>query len=84
MGAHEFIRSIARARRGFPVPGAPAWMGSGPMGTLEALAFEIALNHEDERRAMSGQLAILEAPWRDAERIAAIADRLPDDPPATA
>ena len=64
--------------------------GNGVTATLtnaaEAVADkakEIAFNDEDERRAMSGQLAILEAAWRDAEGIAAIADRLPDDPPSS-
>jgi hypothetical protein len=45
----------------------------------EALALEMALNEEDERRAMEGELAALEAAWREAEEIAAIADRLPFD-----
>ncbi|HET6764554.1 MAG TPA: hypothetical protein VFH27_12810 [Longimicrobiaceae bacterium] len=42
------------------------------------LALEIALNDEEERRAMNGELAMLEAAWREAEGIAVIADRLPD------
>ncbi len=41
-----------------------------------ALALEIALHEEQERRAMEGELSILEAAWRDAEEIAGIADRL--------
>lgn len=45
----------------------------------DALAFEMALNEENERRAMEGELAALEAAWREAEEIAAIADRLPFD-----
>ncbi|MBB4636822.1 hypothetical protein [Longimicrobium terrae] len=44
----------------------------------ERLAFEMALNEESERRAMDGELAALEAMWREAEQIADIADRLPD------
>jgi hypothetical protein len=43
----------------------------------EALAFEMALNEEVERRALEGELAGLEAAWREAEEIAAIADALP-------
>jgi hypothetical protein len=46
-----------------------------------SLALEIALHEETERRAMAGELAMLEAMWRDAEEIAAIADRLPELPP---
>jgi hypothetical protein len=45
-----------------------------------ALALEMALHEEQERRAMEGELSILEAAWRDAEPIAAIADRLALDP----
>ncbi|MET0396498.1 MAG: hypothetical protein ABW277_06730 [Longimicrobiaceae bacterium] len=40
------------------------------------LALEMAAHEEAERRAMRGELAALEREWRDAERIAAIADRL--------
>ena len=47
------------------------------------LALEMALHEEQERRALEGELALLEAAWREAEEIAAIADALPDDPPPT-
>ena len=40
------------------------------------LALEMALHEDTERRAMEGELAILEAAWREAEEIAAIADNL--------
>jgi hypothetical protein len=46
----------------------------------DKLALEIALAEETERRALEGELAALEAAWREAEEIAAIADTLPDDP----
>ncbi len=46
----------------------------------EALALEMALHEESERRALEGELAALEAAWREAEEIAQIADALPDDP----
>jgi hypothetical protein len=42
------------------------------------VALEMALHEEQERRAMDGELAELEAMWREAEEIAAIADALPD------
>jgi hypothetical protein len=45
-----------------------------------AVALEMVLHEETERRAMEGELAALEAAWRQAEEIAAIADRLPDVP----
>lgn len=41
-----------------------------------ALALEMALNEEAERRALEGELAALLAAWKHAEEIAAIADSL--------
>ena len=38
------------------------------------LALEMAAHEEQERRALEGELAILEAAWRDAEEVAKIAD----------
>jgi hypothetical protein len=52
------------------------------LGTHDALALEIALNEDAERRALEGELAALEAAWREAEEIAHIADALPGEPPA--
>lgn len=40
------------------------------------LALEMAGHEDSERRALEGELALLEAAWREAEEIAAIADRL--------
>jgi hypothetical protein len=40
----------------------------------------MALHEETERRALDGELAMLEGMWREAEAIASIADRLPDEP----
>ena len=40
------------------------------------LALEMALHEEQERRALEGELWVLEQAWREAEEIAAIADRL--------
>ncbi|HEU4885782.1 MAG TPA: hypothetical protein VFT45_26335 [Longimicrobium sp.] len=50
-----------------------------PVGNL---ALEMALHEETERRALDGELAMLEGMWRQAEEIAAIADRLPEIPAA--
>lgn len=47
----------------------------GLTGT-ERLALEIAMNEDAERQAMQGELQALEEAWRDAEEIAAIADRM--------
>ena len=44
-----------------------------------ALALEMALHEESERRALEGELALLESAWREAEEIAAIADKLAGD-----
>ena len=40
------------------------------------LALEMALHEEQERRALAGELLTLEAAWREAEEVAAIADGL--------
>jgi hypothetical protein len=69
------LRKMARENRCFIK--APGW---NPVLPHEALALEMALNDEQERRAMEGELATLEAAWRQAEEIAEIADALPDDP----
>ena len=47
----------------------------------ELLALEMALHEESERRALAGELAELEAAWREADEIAGIADALPDELP---
>jgi hypothetical protein len=41
---------------------------------IQRLALEMALHEEAERRAMAGELALLEQAWRQAEEIAAISD----------
>jgi hypothetical protein len=50
-----------------------------PVAKLAAphrLAIEMALHEEAERRAIEGELELLEEAWREAEEIAAIADNL--------
>jgi hypothetical protein len=51
-------------------------LGALRLSASERLALEMALNEESEYRALQGELAQLEAAWRDAEQIAAIADNL--------
>ena len=46
------------------------------LSTPFALALEMALHEEQERRALEGELAELEAAWHEAEEIGAIADSL--------
>lgn len=45
-------------------------------GAEVCLAVEMAVNEENERRALEGELAMLEQAWKDAEEIAAISDSL--------
>ena len=44
------------------------------------LALEMVLHENDERRALQGEMAALEARWREAEEIAGIADSLLEPP----
>ncbi|HEX8209815.1 MAG TPA: hypothetical protein VF584_06475 [Longimicrobium sp.] len=76
----EYIRQAARG----------GWyLGKVPgkedqrLKTVGALALEMALHEEQERRALQGELSILQAAWRDAEQIADIADRLAIAPTQT-
>lgn len=51
----------------------------GALHTLsprDRLAIEMALHEEQERRAMEGELLLLEQAWREAEEIAKIADAM--------
>lgn len=48
----------------------------GEISTPLRLALEMAAHEELERRALEGELAALEAQWREADEIAAIADAL--------
>jgi hypothetical protein len=50
------------------------WLARLPVETR--LALEMAAHEEQERRAAEGELADLEAAWRAAEEVAAIADSL--------
>ncbi len=69
----EYVRRMA---------GEKLWLGPHKNTRSQKLALEMALHEEAERRALDGELAGLEEMWRQAEGIAAIADRLPDDLPA--
>lgn len=42
----------------------------------ECLALEMSLHEESERRALEGELALLDAAWREAEELAQIADSI--------
>ena len=76
--ATEFVENTGgSARRMFNV--AAAEHGSSnllKMDTPIRLALEMAAHEEAERRALEGELALLERAWKEAEEIAAIADDL--------
>ena len=55
--------------RGKPIAGSLAFLP-----TPFRLALEMAAHEESERRALEGELHLLEAAWKDAEEIAGIAD----------
>ncbi len=69
----RFLKRVARDtdRGGRGVPG---YIWTFPKPTK--LALEMALHEEQERRALEGELWILEQAWKEAEEIAAIADNL--------
>lgn len=54
------------------------------LGHQQRLAVEMAVHESRERQAMEGELAVLEAAWREAEELAAIADNLIAAPEADA
>ena len=51
-------------------------LGTMRLSRTECLALEMSLHEEAERRAFEGELAILEAAWREAEELARVADSL--------
>ncbi|HET9452757.1 MAG TPA: hypothetical protein VFO66_00635 [Gemmatimonadaceae bacterium] len=79
--ATSFLRTAAamgHLRHGRLTSLLNTWRGLGTMrlsGT-ERLALEMSLHEESERRALEGELALLEAAWRDAEELAQIADSI--------
>jgi hypothetical protein len=59
------LQSIVNTYRG---------LGAFRLMQTERLALEMAVHEETERRAMHGELQVLERAWRDADEIARIAD----------
>jgi hypothetical protein len=51
-------------------------LGTLHLSSTECLALEMALHEESERRALEGELALLEAAWREAEEIGRVADAI--------
>lgn len=76
-GSAEQVLRIAASNRA--ALGRKAGRNPDMINPTDALVLEMALNEESERRALEGELATLEAAWREAEEIAAIADSLPGE-----
>ena len=85
-GPERYIEQLARraavltAVRGKPHrfgrKGAIGKTGLYGLNAADRLGLEMALHEDAERRAMEGELALLEMAWRDAEEVAEIADNL--------
>src|SRR5690606_13601652 len=74
-GRRIFTGSLLRAEAApHPLPAHPE--RGDRLGPLDALAVEMALHEEAERRALEGELEALRAAWEEAEAIARIADSL--------
>jgi hypothetical protein len=77
--AHGFLSAAAtrtswRSGRILSLVNSYRGLGAMRLSGTERLALEMAVHEEHERRALEGELALLEAAWRDAEEIAQIAD----------
>jgi hypothetical protein len=69
--SHYFAAALAAGQR--------LGLSERPVGSLPAtvrLALEMAANEETERRALEGELTLLERAWHEAEEVAGIADDL--------
>ena len=70
----RFLLGIAEGRRFRDSAGVPGYINKMPKPTR--LALEMALHEEQERRALEGELWLLERAWQEAEEIAEISDNL--------
>jgi hypothetical protein len=78
-GSEPFLLETARRQaRDLPVLGGKPKKHRQPLALAPELrlAAEMAAHEESERRALEGELIILEEAWRQAEEIAGIADNL--------
>jgi hypothetical protein len=69
-----FFANEARAPHRFGPKSSAAFARITSFPIEVRLALEMAAHEEQERRALEGELALLEAAWRDAEEVAQIAD----------
>lgn len=72
----RLFREQARALRGVGSDQAAREAAISKFPIEVRLALEMAAHEEQERRALEGELALLEAAWRQAEEVAQIADDL--------
>jgi hypothetical protein len=72
----EVATAVRGRRHRFGRTGRRGKSGLYGLTSVDRLGLEMALHEDAERRAMEGELALLEAAWRDAEEIAGIADNL--------
>jgi hypothetical protein len=71
----EVMTAVTRGKRHkFGRKGRIGKTGLYGLTSVDRLGLEMALHEDTERRAMEGELALLEAAWRDAEEIAGISD----------
>jgi len=70
----EFLLEVANGDRFLDKKGVPGYINKMPKPTK--LALEMALHEEQERRALEGELWMLERAWAEAEEIADISDNL--------
>jgi len=70
----EFLDDLTASDRFRDRKGIPGYINKMPKPTK--LALEMALHEEQERRALEGELWMLEQAWRQAEEIAEISDNL--------
>lgn len=70
----RFIEEVAQGEKFHDKKGVPGYINKMPKPTK--LALEMALHEEQERRALEGELWLLEQAWKEAEEIADISDNL--------
>jgi hypothetical protein len=72
--SQEFLDGLTEGDRFRDKKGVPGYINKMPKPTK--LALEMALHEEQERRALEGELWMLEQAWQEAEEIAEISDNL--------
>jgi len=72
----ESLTQVRGRRHKFGRKGTVGKTGLYGLTAVDRLGLEMALHEDAERRAMEGELSLLEAAWKDAEEIAGIADNL--------